>query len=182
MMITMGKSNAGWMDDSTLSIKQKGFLAVFYYLDRDSVSLELLALRFSDSIGVIKNVVMELVSKGYLGCDMTVKPKRDKSIPTQDEIDIINYLNQKLGLKPPKGFTTDNTETVHALNAILERYDKEDVKSVIDLKCRKWIGTEWQGFLRPKTLFNKNKFEGYVNEIDCKGSQVRESTPLQMLE
>jgi len=178
MIITHGKYVTGWIKDATLSMKQKGLLIVF--TTTGTITLEELASHFSDSIEVIKNTVTELVFKGWLACDTSVKQKRNKAEPTQDEIDIINYLNKKLGLK--KGFAANNTQTVRLLNAILTNYTKQDVLDVIDLKCRKWIGTEFQMYLRPSTLFNKNKFEGYAMNIDCQGSQTREATPLQMLE
>ena len=38
----------------------------------------------------------------------------------------------------------------------------EDFKTVIDKKSREWIGTEFEKFLRPETLFG-TKFEGYLN-------------------
>jgi uncharacterized phage protein (TIGR02220 family) len=180
MIITYGRSNTGWLEDATLSMKQKGLLIVFSITGE--ISLEELSEHFSDSIEVVKNTVTELVFKGWLACDKSVKQKRNKAEPTQDEIDIVNYLNKKLDLKSPKGFSANNTQTVRLLNAILTNYTKQDVLDVIDLKCRKWMGTEWQMYLRPSTLFNHNKFEGYVNSIDCQGSQVRESIPLQMLE
>lgn len=33
----------------------------------------------------------------------------------------------------------------------------EEVKLVIDYKCKEWIGTEWAKYLDPETLFG-NKF------------------------
>ena len=38
----------------------------------------------------------------------------------------------------------------------------DDFKTVIDKKCDEWIGTEWEKYLRPETLFG-TKFEGYLN-------------------
>lgn len=50
------------------------------------------------------------------------------------------------------------------INARLnEKYTVDDFKKVIDKKCNEWIGTEYEKFLRPETLFG-SKFEGYLNQ------------------
>ncbi|NCB45345.1 MAG: hypothetical protein EOM59_22360, partial [Clostridia bacterium] len=36
--------------------------------------------------------------------------------------------------------------------------------TVIDKKCAQWKGTDMDKYLRPSTLFNASKFEGYLNE------------------
>ena len=43
-------------------------------------------------------------------------------------------------------------------------YTVEDCKRVIDVKVSQWLGTDWEKFLRPSTLFRGTNFEGYVNE------------------
>ena len=35
---------------------------------------------------------------------------------------------------------------------------------VIDKKYKQWKNTEWEKYMRPSTLFNKNHFENYLNE------------------
>ena len=40
--------------------------------------------------------------------------------------------------------------------------DGKNIKIVIDKKCAEWIGTEYEKYLRPETLFG-TKFEGYLN-------------------
>jgi len=79
--------------------------------------------------------------------------------------EIISYLN--LNAKTNYRATTDNTRKL--LNARLsEGYTVDDIKSVIDKKCAEWVGTEHEKFLRPETLFNKTKFEGYHNQKTTK--------------
>ena len=111
------------------------------------------------------------------------KPSTNKTIVVSPEIkEIITYLNEKLELKSPKGFKLDNKRTVRDLNARLKNYSVKDIKAVIDVKYKKWKGTEWEIYLRPITLFNVNKFESYINEIDVEGSETTTPIPLQMLE
>jgi predicted phage replisome organizer/uncharacterized phage protein (TIGR02220 family) len=72
---------------------------------------------------------------------------------------IVSYLNEKAGTKYKA--TTAKTKT--AINARLsDGFTVEDFKVVIDKKCAEWIGTEFEKFLRPETLFG-TKFEGYLN-------------------
>lgn len=72
---------------------------------------------------------------------------------------IIGYLNTKTN----KHWKYDSKETVKHIKARLkEGYTEEDFKKVIDIKCADWLGTEWQDYLRPMTLFG-TKFESYLN-------------------
>ena len=75
-------------------------------------------------------------------------------------IEVVEYLNNKANTS--YRYTTKATQSL--INARLsEGYTAEDFKIVIDVKCKSWIGTEWEKFLRPATLFG-NKFENYLNE------------------
>jgi uncharacterized phage protein (TIGR02220 family) len=72
---------------------------------------------------------------------------------------IISYLNAKAGTK----YKATTAKTKSAINARLsDGFTVDDFKTVIDKKCAEWIGTEWEKFLRPETLFG-TKFEGYLN-------------------
>lgn len=44
-------------------------------------------------------------------------------------------------------------------------YTKHDLFSVIEHKVREWKGTKMQRYLRPSTLFQKSKIDGYINEL-----------------
>lgn len=73
---------------------------------------------------------------------------------------IVNYLNQKLGTR----YKANSTNTKKHINARLnEGYKPDDFKTVIDKKCNDWIGTEYEKYLRPETLFG-SKFESYLNQ------------------
>lgn len=78
---------------------------------------------------------------------------------------IVNYLNEKAGTRYKH--TSGKTQTcIHA--RLEEGFTLDDFKTVIDKKCADWIGTEWEKFLRPETLFG-TKFEGYLNAKPAKG-------------
>lgn len=85
---------------------------------------------------------------------------RPPSLPEEIYKDIVGHLNLK----------TNSTykHTTEATRALIRRlisqdYTPEDIKAVIDYKSNEWLGdSKWQPYLRPSTLFNSNKFEGYI--------------------
>ncbi len=90
---------------------------------------------------------------------------------------VIDYLNEKAGTK----YRYDSYKTLHHLSArIKDGYTLNDFKSVIDKKCQDWIGTKWEDYLRPETLFNETKFESYLNQR-IRGSP-KTSTPRKSIE
>ena len=77
---------------------------------------------------------------------------------------VIDYLNSKANTK----FRASTKNTQSYINArVREGYKLEDFIIVIDTKCDDWLGTEWERYLRPATLFG-TKFENYLNEANKK--------------
>ena len=73
---------------------------------------------------------------------------------------IINYLNNKLNSK----YKYNTKSTIDKINARLnEKYTYEDFVKVIDKKYNEWVGTEFEKYLCPETLFG-TKFEKYLNQ------------------
>lgn len=89
--------------------------------------------------------------------------------------EIIDYLNEKAKTR----YTACKSNTKF-IAARLKEYSLEDLKSVIDCKCKEWKGTNMEMYLRPETLFNATKFESYYNQAllekdkqaDCKVKEV----------
>ena len=78
---------------------------------------------------------------------------------------VIDYLNKKASTNYRA--STKNTQSF--INArVKEGYAVEDFKKVIDSKSREWLGTDFEKYLRPATLFG-SKFESYLNEANKKG-------------
>lgn len=73
---------------------------------------------------------------------------------------VVAYLNDKTNCR-----YSDKAKAT--LDLIAERmregFTEEDFMTVIDKKAAEWMGTEWQKYLRPVTLFG-DKFETYLNE------------------
>lgn len=80
--------------------------------------------------------------------------------------DIIDYLNIALNTK--YRYTTKSIQT-HIRARLREGFTVDDFKCVIDKKKRSWMGTDFQKFLRPDTLFG-GKFQSYLNEIEKESS------------
>lgn len=73
--------------------------------------------------------------------------------------DVLGYLNEKA----KTNYRISSKEAQKHINARLsEGFTVEDFKTVIDKKCAEWIGTDYEQYLRPQTLFG-TKFESYLN-------------------
>ena len=93
------------------------------------------------------------------------KPKDNpnyKLETTNEELETNNQFKEVLGhLKLVTGRSfRESTD----LRARLKDYSAEEMKTVIDYKAKEWMGSDMQKYLRPSTLFNKTKFEGYLND------------------
>lgn len=83
-----------------------------------------------------------------------------KKISIEEIKGIIEYLNLKTNSHYK--YTTDKTQSLIKAR-INDGFTLNDFKIVIDNKCEEWIGTDFEKFLRPETLFS-NKFESYLNQ------------------
>lgn len=93
----------------------------------------------------------------------------DKEVEKEKEIyiSIVEHLNKKAGTSY-KASTKKTQTSIHA--RLSEGFTLDDFKTVIDKKCAEWLGTEWEKFLRPETLFG-TKFESYLNAKVTKKQQ-----------
>ncbi len=73
---------------------------------------------------------------------------------------VITQLNQLTG----KNYKPTTKKTIDCIDARLnEDFTEKDFYKVIEIKTKEWLGTEYEKYLRPETLFG-NKFEGYLNQ------------------
>ena len=73
--------------------------------------------------------------------------------------EVLGYLNEKA----KTNYRISSKEAQKHINARLsEGFTVKDFKTVIDKKCAEWIGTDYEQYLRPQTLFG-TKFESYLN-------------------
>ena len=99
------------------------------------------------------------------------KDKKDKKKPLSGKPDesvkvkeIITYLNDKASKNYKPGASKNRAVITARWN---EGYREPDFERVINTKTAQWLGTEYEKYLRPETLFGP-KFEGYVCEPEPK--------------
>lgn len=78
-------------------------------------------------------------------------------------VEVLGYLNEKAGTK-----YKPVESNLKFIRARLKDYCADDLKAVVDKKCKEWKGTSMQMYLRPETLFNATKFEAYHNGLENK--------------
>ena len=120
---------------------------------------------------------LELEEKGHVTSrdSHATEEDKEKDIDKEKEIyiSIIQYLNEKAGTK----YKPSSKKTKTCIHARLsEGYSVEDFKTVIDKKCDDWIGTNYEQYLRPETLFG-TKFESYLNAKVTRKKSVNTGIP-----
>lgn len=108
----------------------------------------------------LRGKVPALKSGGASHCDGEIEKDKEKEIDNTLCDSILDYLNEKAGFH----YRKVDSNRKHIRARIKEGYKKEDFISVIDKKCAEWKGTRMEGYLRPGTLFNSEKFDGYLNQ------------------
>lgn len=89
-------------------------------------------------------------------CDLAPFPD-DEPIPYAE---IIGALNASSGKRYRHGTAATHR---HIQARWREGYRRPEFEAVINTKCRQWLGSDLEKYLRPETLFGP-KFEGYLNE------------------
>lgn len=118
--------------------------------------------RFVDEPSTQVRIGKVSIGKDSIGKDsqeyISTPTKLDvKEIPYEE---IVNYLNLKVG----SNYKKTSTKTQQLIRArYKDGFRLEDFKKVIDAKANEWIGTKWEMYLRPETLFG-TKFEWYLNQ------------------
>lgn len=91
---------------------------------------------------------------------------------------IISYLNEKTNSK----FKYTTKATQQKINARLnEGYHLDDFIDVIDKKYDEWVGTEFEKYLCPETLFG-TKFEKYLNQKVVRKKPQKKDKTMEILE
>lgn len=97
------------------------------------------------------------VTNTKLKRNLNVTPIKEK------EKEDINNIVLKLNTLASTNYKATTKSTISLVKARLkEGYTVEDFYKVIEFKTKEWLGTEFEKYLRPATLFG-NKFEDYLN-------------------
>lgn len=100
-----------------------------------------------------------------------LKKNKEKELLKTIYSQTLNHLNKKAGTN----YRSTATASQRLIKARLkEGFVLEDLIKVIDIKSSEWMGTEYQKYLRPETLFG-SKFEGYLNSGQASSSPGRKN-------
>jgi len=81
---------------------------------------------------------------------------------------IITHLNNKTN----KNFRLIDSNLSKVTALLNNKYTVKEIMNVVDVFTVKWIGTEFEQYLRPSTLFNK-KFDERLNSIPAKQQEPK---------
>jgi uncharacterized phage protein (TIGR02220 family) len=85
------------------------------------------------------------------------RKKRERLLLAKNALE---YLNSKAG----KNFKDTDTNLSFILERMKEGYELTDFKKAVDNQVSEWKADDKMNkFLRPSTIFQKSKFDGYVN-------------------
>lgn len=91
--------------------------------------------------------------------DISIKNTSIRHSSIEDINNVVGYLNEKANAN----YRASGADTQKHINARLaEGFTLDDFYTVIDKKCAEWVGTDFEQYLRPSTLFG-TKFEAYLN-------------------
>ena len=98
------------------------------------------------------------------------KSELEKEVREEQVTEVLTHLNSVTG----SNYSTlrnDNRMNIRA--RLREGYTVEQCKTVIDKKARKWLGTQFADNLNPSTLFDKRKFDIYLQQPDANKTRRR---------
>lgn len=108
-----------------------------------------------------QRITREYIYSPDTSIDDSSEEKTNEVVMTDEHKIIVDYLNEKAGTR----YEHNSSKTITLLNTLFRKgYSVDDIKKVIDTKCKEWLPQEtMRKYLRPRTLFS-NKFEDYLNQ------------------
>jgi len=122
--------------------------------------LDKISTRRGEKIWHIERALSDYINtinkKSKKASTAVAKVKTDTKPPLFNRV--IAYIEECTGRK--------FKESSELLARISEGYTFEQFSQMINYKAKEWMGTDMQKYLRPSTLFNKTKFEGYLSDAE----------------
>ena len=121
-----------------------------------------------------KNISIETINEAYElirffnGGFKFIEGKKERKVYNDEVNDIIKKVIEYLNLKSGATYTNNKSNSECISARIEDGFTISEFKIVIDRKCRQWMGTTQEKYLRPITLFQAKKFENYLNEPETK--------------
>lgn len=76
---------------------------------------------------------------------------------------IIDRVVAKLNELTGSSYRSDSKAVAHIAARLKEGFSETDLIAVVEDRCRRWLGdSKMSEYLRPATLFNSEKFDGYL--------------------
>ena len=90
-----------------------------------------------------------------------------KKLPPMEDVEkILEHLNARTGQNfRARNHKREPTKNAQSVRERLAEYDMETCLRVIDKKVADWQGGEMEQYLRPGTLFRREKFEQYAGQV-----------------
>tara|TARA_X000001382_G_scaffold101953_2_gene76656 strand:- start:182 stop:832 length:651 start_codon:yes stop_codon:yes gene_type:complete len=160
------------LDNEKGCIASNAYFAEFFQLSKSSVSRVISSLAKKEFIKVyLVYKDNKEVDKRIIRCCKygkkeikTVKKEVVKSsynrLPDGFAFKVIEHLNEKANRRFRVGLPIRKLIN----SRFSEGHNLDDFKHVINVKSSQWIGTDFEKFLRPSTLFNATKFQEYLAE------------------
>ena len=87
----------------------------------------------------------------------------DSNSDSDSDSDSVNEVIKHLNITINSKYKTSTKSHVENISARLkDGHSVDDLKLVITSKSKEWLGTEMAQYLRPSTLFQAGKFQGYL--------------------
>jgi len=94
-----------------------------------------------------------------------VSPEEVKGFKNKDLEELYRESLDCLNKKAGKNFQITTPGTRELLKGLYNQgFRMQEIRQVINKKSREWLGTEYEKYLRPRTLFSPGNFENYLNE------------------
>lgn len=147
------------------------------YIDLELFEKKGLIVEVVDQLGFASTPILaegngsEVIKQEGKGSDKKKKPKT--SPPSKKlEIEILQELNQKAG----KNFRPTDSNLKVIRTRLDEGFSEKDCLRVIENRVSHWKhDPKMNEYLRPITVFNRSKFEGYLNSDDFKNDTPKSS-------
>src|SRR5664280_2337369 len=99
------------------------------------------------------------------GNKKVITQTREKTMSTlsPEVSEVLAYLNERV---------KRNFKNPGDIPARLKDYSVKDCKTVIDKKCKEWLGTDLARHLDPVTLFRPSNFDRYLNQIEVSSEMM----------
>ena len=120
------------------------------------------------------NIIVRLETKGFIRIiedDIIIDSSARELVTYKYKLEIEEVLNHLNHLKKKNGLgNREFKSNVHSRiirSRLAEKnYSVEEIQDMISMKFNNWIHTEFERYLRPATLFAKENFYKYMDEVD----------------